>query len=311
MSQSVLILGASGRFGRACALAFEHAGWRVKRFRRGQEDLTRAAAGVDVIVNGWNPAYPDWAEQVPGLHRQVIRAAEVSGATVILPGNVYVFGPQTPSPWSEHSPHAARNPLGRIRIEMEAAYRASGAQVILLRAGDFLDTQASGNWFDVMITAKLGKGKFIYPGRADIPHAWAYLPDLAQAAVGLAEKRVELPRFLDVPFAGYTLTGQEMLALLNAHLHEPARLKQMSWLPLQLARPFWPMGRCLLEMRYLWDTSHRLTGDLLHQLLPEFRPTPPEVALPHCLPARLLRIPAQADPKQANLTAAQDSPSTA
>ncbi|KPD11698.1 epimerase [Phaeobacter sp. 11ANDIMAR09] len=289
MVQTVLILGASGRFGRASALAFERAGWQVKRFQRGQDDLARAAAGVDVIVNGWNPAYPDWASQVPGLHRQVIQAAEVSGATVILPGNVYVFGPQTPSPWSENSPHAAENPLGRIRIEMEAAYRDCKAQVILLRAGDFLDTEASGNWFDAMITAKLSKGLFVSPGRADIPHSWAYLPDLAQAAVGLAERRSELPPFLDLPFAGFTLSAQEMLAILNMHLRRPAKLKQMSWLPLQLARPFWPMGRCLLEMRYLWDTPHRLSHDLLQQLLPGFQATPPEKALLRCLPKALLK----------------------
>ncbi|MEP4039188.1 sugar nucleotide-binding protein [Pseudophaeobacter sp.] len=284
MTQTALILGASGRFGRAAAEGFEQAGWQVKRFCRGRDNLAQAVAGVDVIVNGWNPAYPDWAAQVPQLHRQVIKAAETSGATVIVPGNVYVFGAKTPAPWSESSPHAAVNPLGRIRIEMEAAYRATSAQVIVLRAGDFLDTEASGNWFDAMITAKLDKGKFIYPGRADIPHAWAYLPDLAGAAVGLANRRAALPQFLDVPFAGYTLTGEEMLAAVNAHLRRPARLKQMSWLPLQLARPFWPMGRCLLEMRYLWDTPHSLNGDLLQQLLPAFQATPLEEALPHCLP---------------------------
>ncbi|GAA6197574.1 NAD(P)H-binding protein [Pseudophaeobacter arcticus] len=288
MTQTALILGASGRFGRAAAAAFERAGWQVKRFQRGAETLSQVAVGVDVIVNSWNPAYPDWAKQVPSLHRQVIRAAEMSGATVILPGNVYVFGPQTPFPWSEQSPHAAQNPLGRIRVEMEAAYRASKARVIVLRSGDYLDTAASGNWFDAMITAKLGKGKFIYPGRADIPHAWGYLPDKARAAVGLAEKRADLPRFVDVPFAGYTLTGHELLAAINAHLHQPAKLSQMSWLPLQLARPFWPLGRCLLEMRYLWDTPHSLSGDLLQQLLPDFQVTPVAEALPHCLPKALL-----------------------
>lgn len=288
MTQTALILGASGRFGRAAAKAFEQAGWQVERFRRGQDNLTQACAGVDVIVNGWNPLYPDWAAQVPRLHRQVIQAAEVADATIILPGNVYVFGPTTPAPWSQHSAHAAQNSLGRIRIEMEAAYRASSARVILLRAGDFLDTEASGNWFDAMITAKLSKGKFVYPGRWDIPHAWAYLPDVARAAVELAEKRADLPRFLDVPYTGYTLSGQELLAALNANLSRPARLSKMSWLPLQLARPFWPLGRCLLEMRYLWNTPHSLNGDLFHELLPRFQATPLAQALRHCLPQELL-----------------------
>ena len=289
MSYRILILGASGRFGRAAALAFERAGCQVDRFKRGRDNLAQAAQGAAVIVNGWNPPYPDWADQVPGLHRQVIAAAEASDATVIVPGNVYVYGAQTQIPWSQKSPHAAQNPLGRLRVEMEAAYRASHAQVIVLRAGDFLDTEASGNWFDAILTAKLAKGRFVYPGPADIPHAWAYLPDLARAAVGLAQMRVDLPRFLDVPFPGYTLTGQQMVAALNRQLATPAELRHMSWLPLQLARPFWPMGRCLLEMRYLWNTPHSLDGRLLRQLLPDFQMTPVETALAHCIPRQVLK----------------------
>ncbi|MCF6316055.1 MAG: hypothetical protein L3J30_07185 [Marinosulfonomonas sp.] len=48
--------------------------------------------------------------------------------------------------------------MGRIRTEMEAAYRDSGVRTIILRAGDFIDTQASGNWFDKVMTPKLDKG---------------------------------------------------------------------------------------------------------------------------------------------------------
>ncbi len=289
MTRTALILGASGRFGRAAATAFEQAGWHVRRFQRGRDTLTQAASGVDVIVNGWNPAYPDWAAQVVKLHRQVIAVAEASGATVIVPGNLYVFGAETPSPWSEISAHAAQNPLGRIRVEMEAAYRASNARVILLRAGDFLDTEASGNWFDAILTAKLAKGRFVYPGRTDIAHVWAYLPDMARAAVELAAIRSRLPRYLDVPFAGYNLSADELLAAINACLLQPVKLKRMSWLPLQLARPFWPLGRCLLEMRYLWDTPHYLQGDAVQNLLPEFRNTPLDIALPNCLPPEFQR----------------------
>ncbi len=81
---------------------------------------------------------------VPVLHAQVIAAARQSGATVIVPGNVYVFGADTPGPWGQTTPHGAQNPLGRIRIDMEAAYRGAGVRTIILRGGDFIDTEASG-----------------------------------------------------------------------------------------------------------------------------------------------------------------------
>ena len=289
MPRNVLILGATGRFGRAASHAFRAAGDHVTAFDRKKDDLMRSAVGKHIIVVGWNPAYPEWAEQVPRLHAKVIAAARASGSTVIVPGNVYVFGPQTPTPWSEHSPHQAQNPLGRIRIAMEEAYRASGVRTILLRAGDFLDTEASGNWFDAVITAKLSKGKFVYPGDPDVPHAWAYLPDMARAAVALADQADSLPVFSDIPFPGYTLSGRELHAAVNAGLAVPVELKPMSWLPLQFARPFWPMGRGLLEMRYLWNTGHSLDGSLIHRLLPNFKATPLSEAIKKVLPSDLLR----------------------
>ena len=279
MSQTVLVLGASGRFGRNAADAFAAAGWQVRRFDRTADTLTAAVRGVDVIVNAWNPPYPDWAAQLPRLHAKVIAAAKSVDATVIVPGNVYVYGADTPAPWSVTSPHVAINPLGKVRRDMERAYRDSGVRTILLRAGDFIDTEASGNWFDQIMIPRLGKGVFTYPGRPDIPHAWAYLPDLVRACVALAEMRHGLGQFEDVPYPGYTLTGSDIALALSQVCGRDIRLKQMNWLPLHLARPFWKMARSILEMRYLWDTPHSLDGARFHALLPEFTETPLTVAL--------------------------------
>lgn len=279
MTDTVLILGASGRFGRNAAQAFAAAGWEVRRFDRTQDDLQQAAQGAAVIVNAWNPLYPDWAAQVPGLHARVIAAARAADATVILPGNVYVYGSENEPLWSTTTPHLADNPLGRIRIDMERAYRDSGVRTILLRAGDYIDTSASGNWFDMILTKHLHRGLFRYPGRADIAHAWAYLPDLARAAVLLADMRADLNRFEEVNFAGYTMSGEAMAETLSRITGRRLRLRAMNWLPLRLLAPVWSMARCLVEMRYLWDTPHALDGSRFDALLPGFVPTPPEEAL--------------------------------
>jgi len=90
---------------------------------------------------------------------------------VIVPGNVYVFGSGTPTPWSPDSSHAATNPLDKIRIEMKCAYHNDGVRTLILRGGNFIDTRASGNLFDRIMTKKLAKGVFVYPGDPTIPHA--------------------------------------------------------------------------------------------------------------------------------------------
>jgi len=273
MPQTALILGATGRFGHNAAQAFQSSGWNIRRFNRKHDALLQAAQGADVIVNGWNPPYPDWAQQVPERHTEVIAAAEATGATVIVPGNVYVFGGDTPGPWSETTPHLATNPLGRIRIDMEEAYRASSARTILLRAGDFIDTCNSGNWFDQIMIKHLLRGRFTYPGNAELEHAWAYLPDLARAAVALAENRHELPHYSDVPFPGYTLSGEQIAASLAEITGRAIRLKRMDWVPIQVARPLWSLAAPLLEMRYLWETPHQLDGTYFAELLPDFQHT--------------------------------------
>ncbi len=290
MTQTVLILGATGRFGRNAAQQFSKAGWTVRKFDRSRDDLTNAAQGADVIVNAWNPAYTEWAKLVPALHDEVIRA------TVIVPGNVYVFGENTPGPWSETTPHGAQNPMGRIRIEMEAAYRRADVRTILLRAGDFIDIEPSGNWFDQFMTNKLNKGQFSYPGNPDIQHAWAFLPDLCRAAVMLAEMRDDLPAYADVAFPGITISGNDMAEALGQLTGQTLKLKRMSWAPLIIARPFWKMARHLLEMRYLWNTPHRLDGAGFARLLPDFRATPVDEALAMAIPQELVQ--SQINPNQ-------------
>ncbi|MBV2359233.1 epimerase [Thalassococcus sp. CAU 1522] len=279
MTGTVLILGGAGRFGKHAAEAFWNAGWRIRLFDRSRDDLTSASDGAEVIVNAWNPPYADWARTLPSLTGRVISAAKGTGATVLIPGNVYNFGAEAKDLFGSGTPHAATNPLGRLRAEMEAAYRAAGVRTIVLRAGDFLDTEASGNWFDKVMAPSLGRGVLTYPGDPDAAHAWAWLPDMARAAELLARRRRNLPAFVDVPFPGYTLTARQMANVLSRSLNRPVRVKRMNWLPIHLAQPVWPTARHLLEMRYLWSKPHRLDPALLNDLLPAFAATDPEDAL--------------------------------
>ncbi|WP_375173790.1 epimerase [Pseudooceanicola sp.] len=288
--KTVLILGPTGKFGRHAARAFDARGWTVRRFDRARDDLATAARGAEVIVMGWHPAsYNTWARDLLPMHRKVIAVAKAEGATVILPGNIYVYGAGSPQILGAETPHRAANPLGRIRIEMEEMYRTAGVQTILLRCGDFIDDQPSGNWFDRFITARASRGSIAYPGPRDIPHAWAYLPDAARAAVLLAERRADLATFEDVPFPGYTLSGAQLAEAIGSALNRPVRAKPFAWWILHLLRPVMPVLGGVFEMRYLWDMPHEIDGAKLQALAPEFTPTPQSVALrcalAHQLPA--------------------------
>jgi nucleoside-diphosphate-sugar epimerase len=274
MTQTVLILGASGKIGRYSEAAFRRAGWHVKRWDRKHEDLVQAARGVDVIVNGLNPPkYHDWARLVPAYTAQVIAAAKASGVTVIIPGNVYNLGARG-GEWSESTPHEPTTRKGRIREEMERAYRASGVRTIILRAGNFIDPTRSDDVMSLLLMRSIRRGRVTAAGDPQAMQAYCYLPDWARAAVGLAEKRAELATFEDVPFAGHAFTAEELRAFLSTELGRPLGFARFPWWLFRVLAPFWELAREMLEMRYLWSTSHTLSGTKLARLLPEFRPTP-------------------------------------
>jgi nucleoside-diphosphate-sugar epimerase len=235
--------------------------------------MTRAALGADVIVNGLNPPnYHNWARLIPQITAQVIAAAQASGATVIIPGNVYNYE-GVAGEWSEQTLQRPQTRKGKIRVAMEQAYAASGVQTIILRAGNFIDPDHNRDIMGLFLMTGIAKGKLTAAGDKDVVTTYCYLPDWAQAAVGLAQKRAELARFEDVPFPGHAFSIAQLHATLEQELGRSIRLTAFPWWIMRLASPVWELARELVEMRYLWDTSHTLSGAKLARLLPEFRPT--------------------------------------
>lgn len=292
MTGTVLILGPSGKIGTHSIRAFKAAGWTIRRYRRGT-DMTRAAIGADVIVNGLNPPnYHDWANQIPAITRQVIAAARASGATVIIPGNVYVYG-ETGGTWDETTPHNATTRKGRIRMEMEAEYRSSGVQTILLRAGNFIDPDRDGDIFAVMTCPVPAKRRITSAGDPGAMQSWVWLPDWARAAEQLARMRDDLSRFEDVPMPGLSFSNDDLAERLSALTGTDYKIRRFPWFALRLASPFWELAREVLEMRGLFSTPHRLGSAKFDRLLPDFRATSLDDVL------RLRVIDPQVDPDHA------------
>lgn len=294
---TVIVLGAKGRFGREAARAFAAAGWQVRRAGRGLDgpncvdlDATDTAAvvqacqGVDVIVHAVNPAYQHWARVVPQVTQAVVAAARSSDATVMIPGNVYNYGTVLPPVLREETPWIVNTRKGDIRIRMESAFRDSGVRTIVLRSGDFLATEDTGGWFESHITAKVHEGKMTYPGPLDQIHAWAYLPDITRAMVGLAELRRDFAQFEEFGFAGFSLTGAEMVAAVSTVLNRPIKVSKLPWAAVRVMGLWSPLMREVYEMRYLWRRPHVVDGAKIGSVLPRFEPTELHQAIAASLP---------------------------
>ena len=292
---TVLILGARGRFGMATARAFADAGWRVLGQTRvgaqvpvassiewlgidlhDTQALVQAAQGATVVVHALNPAYTNkaWQTQVLPMTEAALAITRALGATLMVPGNVYNFGAAMPSMLREDTPQLARTVKGQVRIQMEVLLQSSGVRCVVIRAGDFFGS-GKGTWFDTAMVKDIRKGLFTYPGAPEVSGAWAYLPDLGRTFVAVAQRRAALKPFEVFHFAGHRITGQRWLDVLTPAARaqgwvQPGASLKMAGLPwaiIRIGSLFAPTWAALLEMRYLWQTPHALANDKLTALI--------------------------------------------
>lgn len=302
----VLVLGVTGSFGGAVAEALAQEGHflrllvrdaaRAGRWRKWETcetivgdagdaaTLLRAAEDCDVIVNGVNLPYHLWQPHMVTIADNVAAAAERTGALVVFPGNVYGLGRQTLGPVGEDAPNLATTRKGQLRIAMEdRLWRladAGRARVLILRAGDYFGPTARNGLVD-RIFGNAAAGKPIQVlGRLDVPHQWAYLPDLGRVAAGLLG-RDDLRPFEVVNFAGHVARTQR--AFLEMVAREAGRpglpIRRLPWWAIRLLGLRDPVLRELLELRYLFDEAVILDDPRRRELLPDFRSTPVEEAV--------------------------------
>jgi nucleoside-diphosphate-sugar epimerase len=301
-----LILGASGGVGRETALALARRGWRIRALHRrpdaarglvpGAEwiagdamnaaDVAGAAEGASLIVHGVNPPrYRNWSRLVLPMLDNTIAAARASGARIVLPGTVYNYGPDAFPLLREDAPQRPRTRKGAIRVEMErklADAAANGVRALVLRGGDFFGPHVTGNsWFSQGMVAPNKKLREItYPGAFNVGHAWAYLPDFAEAIARLVERESELGAFECFHFGGHWFErGVEIAERTRAVAGSRAPIKRIPWPAVVALSPFVRMFGEIAEMRYLWTTPVRLDNAKLTRFLGEEPHTDIDAAL--------------------------------
>jgi nucleoside-diphosphate-sugar epimerase len=217
-----------------------------------------------------------------------IAAATATGATIVLPGTIYNYGPDAFPVLTEHSPQHPTTRKGAIRVELERRLRAAtsrGARVILVRAGDFFGPQAGNNWFSQGLV-RPGKPVMAIslPGESGIGHSWSYLPDVGRTIVELLSRREQLEPFATFHMAGHwdadgTQMPEAIRRVVERNSHARPRTRSFPWRLLRIASPFVTTARELLEMRYLWRQPVRMGNDRLVAVLGQEPHTPLDEAV--------------------------------
>uniref|UniRef100_B0T6M7 NAD-dependent epimerase/dehydratase n=1 Tax=Caulobacter sp. (strain K31) TaxID=366602 RepID=B0T6M7_CAUSK len=303
MPKTVLVLGATGGVGRPIAGRLAERGWTVRALHRNPSllatsdpfdwiqgdalnptDVAKAAKGVSTIVHAVKPrAYRDWKDAVLPMIDNTIAAAR--GARIVLPGNVYNYGPDAGLILDEDAPQNPRTKKGRLRVEMEArisrAVDAGSARALIVRAGDFFGPGAGSSWFSEAMVKPGGRPRVVRnPATLGVGHQWVFLPDLAETFARLID-RDDLPNLARYNMDGHwDADGREMAAAIVRALGEPAvPVKPLPWGLLTLVAPFSPNLRELVELRSLWDTPIRLSNRRLVEVLGEEPHTPLDEAV--------------------------------
>ena len=286
-----LVLGATGGSGSEIATALVQRGWTVRGLVRdatrpnlaagiawhegdamNARDVAKAAAGVGVIVHAVNPpGYRNWNTLVLPMLDNTIAAARENNARIVLPGTVYNFGTDALPLLSERSPQRPLTRKGAIRVQMEKRLEVAathGVSVLILRCGDFFGPRAGNNWFNAMLKPGKKLSAVSYPGPRDLPHAWAYLPDVGKTVALLLERENELAAFERFHFGGHWVDGNTLMSSIRkAATHPKLPLRSFPWWLVTLASPFVTMFREVREMRYLWRQPLQLDNRKLVGLL--------------------------------------------
>jgi nucleoside-diphosphate-sugar epimerase len=298
-TRTALVIGATGGVGGAIADRLLADGWHVRAINRDPQtaaqrsgrtglewvkgdamveaDVVAAAAGAEIVVHGANPpAYKNWAGlQLPMLN-STIAAARAAGARILFPGTVYNYGPDAFTRIDEHSAQNPRSRKGAIRVCMEQALREAGVPVLIVRCGDFFGPKPGNNWLSQgIVPAGRPVTSVTYPGPLEIPHTWAYLPDVAETFVRLLA--TDLGDFEAFQMQGHEVTGRQLVAGLEAAAGRKLKVGRLPWFALGLVAPFNETLREMQEMRYLWDEPVLLDDRrLVRQLGAEPRTPLPE-----------------------------------
>jgi nucleoside-diphosphate-sugar epimerase len=292
-----LVIGATGGIGGEVTKALIAAGWHVRALTRdlarARRDFARlgpvewvagdamdapavmaAAQGTAILFHGANPpGYRNWRGLALPMLDHAIAAARASGARLVLPGTIYNFGPDAGPVLDESAPQRPQTRKGGIRVEMEerlAAASQAGLRALVVRAGDFFGAPGANSWFNsLMVRPGRPVRAVIYPGRRDVGHAFAYLPDLASAVARLVAIESRLGAFEVVHFAGHWLErGGEMAEAIRRVAGVPrAPILPFPASLLYLGAPFSSALRGAIEMRYLWRVPLRLDNRKLVSLI--------------------------------------------
>lgn len=227
--------------------------------------LSELARGSAVIYNCANPPYTSWTTDWPPIAAALLAAAESSGATLAITGNLYSYGPVS-RPMTETTPENPSSIKGAVRKTMWqdalAAQRAGRlTRVLEVRGSDYIGEGPSVLTLLVMPSWAKGRTARV-PADLDAPHTWTNPGDMGRLLVTAVTDDRGANQIWHTPSAP-AISVRELAARAAAVAgREPGKLASLPGWVLRAASLFNKQAREFAEMNYQFrrpfvlDTSY-------------------------------------------------------
>jgi nucleoside-diphosphate-sugar epimerase len=244
------------------------------------EALAALATGARALYNCVNPpSYSVWPRWWPPVAEAFVGAAERTGAVLVTASNLYGYGPlPDPSvPLKEGQPDLAEGVKGRLRAGMWAAARqgheAGRLRAVEVRGSDYMGPEVTQAHLAVVAPRALaGKGVRVF-GRADQPHAFTDVRDMARTLVAVAGRPETHGRVWHAPTNPEVTQEQAVADVCRAAGRPPVAVRPWPRALLGVGGAVVPLLREMRETEYQFLRPYLLdSSDAQHQL--GLAPTP-------------------------------------
>src|SRR5213079_829435 len=156
---------------------------------RSRESVVDAVRRMEVVVHAASVPYPEWPRVVPLLAENALAAAEAAGATLVFPGNVYVYGRPRSRFVTEDHPQEPHTVKGRVRLAVERrllqAHQDGRVDIVLPRYPDVYGPGGMHDDVRPVFEGALTGRPCRWPLDADAPHEFILNDDAAEAMLKL------------------------------------------------------------------------------------------------------------------------------
>jgi nucleoside-diphosphate-sugar epimerase len=237
------------------------------------EALTRALEGCDALFHLANVAIgKDWVDVTARLLDSAITACKSTGARLVFPANVWIFGRGRPGELVDETREPAPcSELGHARAKKEARLRASGVRFVMVRLPEFYGPHVqtlTGPPLQRIATGRTG----LWFGPPDVDVEFVLMPDAARVLVdvGLADG-VDGEVF---HYPGAAPITPRAFFTEAKRIAGGGRFVALPAFAVRTAALFSPMARSFADILHLWEAPILLNGRKLRERFPHVRTTP-------------------------------------